>query len=439
LTAVLTILIAGLAVIAADDRRIAVVFVVAAAAVWLALRLVAAAIMIIARHAPRPRSTMLRLAVANIHRPGALTATVLLSLGLGVAVLVTVLEIDFNLRRQFLAALPQRAPSYFFLDIPAAEVGGLEALVHARSPRAVFESVPMLRGRIVAIAGRNAQEVTPSADARWVMQSDRGITYTGVVPAGSRVVEGEWWGPDYRGPPLLSFEKKLADGLGIRLGDSVTVNVLGRNVTARVANMRAVDWQSLGINFVLVFSPGAFAGAPATHIATVTYAGGGGAEEIDLVKAIGRAYPGVAAVGVKEALDTVGALVVKLVLAIRGASAVTLIAAVLVLGGALAAGHRHRVYDAVVLRTLGATRRQILCAYGLEYVMLGAAAALVGGAAGAVAAWRVVSGVMNLPFAFMPVPAAVAALMAVLATLVFGLVGTFAALGRKPAPVLRNL
>ena len=395
--------------------------------------------MIVARHAPRPRSTMLRLAVANIHRPGALTPTVLLSLGLGVAVLVTVLEIDFNLRRQFMAALPQRAPSYFFLDIPAADIGGLEALVQARSPRATFESVPMLRGRIVEIAGRNAQDVTPSADARWVLQSDRGITYTGVVPAGSRVVEGEWWGPDYRGPPLLSFEKKLADGLGIRLGDSVTVNVLGRNITARVANLRTVDWQSLGINFVLVFSPGAFAGAPATHIATVTYPGGGGTEEVDLVKAIGREYPGIATVGVKAALDTVGALVVNLVLAIRGASAVTLIAAVLVLGGALAAGHRHRVYDAVVLKTLGATRRQVLCAYGLEYVMLGAAAALVGGAVGSVAAWRVVSGVMNLPFTFMAVPAAVAALIAVMATLVFGLAGTFAALGRKPAPVLRNL
>jgi putative ABC transport system permease protein len=271
------------------------------------------------------------------------------------------------------------------------------------------------------------------------MQSDRGITYTGVVPVGSRVVEGEWWGPDYRGPPLLSFEKKLADGLGIRLGDNITVNVLGRNVSAKVANMRAVDWQSLGINFVLVFSPGTFAGAPVTHIATVTYAGGGGAEEVDLVKAIGREYPGVAAVGVKEALDTVGALVVNLVLAIRGASAVTLIAAILVLGGALAAGHRHRVYDAVVLKTLGATRRQLLCAYGLEYVMLGAAAALVGGAVGSLAAWRVVTGVMTLPFTFMPAPAAVAALIAVVATLVFGLVGTFAALGRKPAAVLRNL
>jgi len=149
-----------------------------------------------------------------------------------------------------------------------------------------------------------AEDLKPRQDAQWVLQSDRGITYTGVVPMGSRVVEGKWWGEDYSGPPLLSFEKKLADGLGLKLGDEVTVNVLGRNITARIANLRAVDWQSLGINFVLVFSPGAFAGAPATHIATVTYPGGGSAaEEMALLKTAGDAFPAVTAVRVKDALD----------------------------------------------------------------------------------------------------------------------------------------
>jgi putative ABC transport system permease protein len=440
LTVVAMAVLAAVAVAAAYDRRIAVIFVASSAAVLAVLRLVASLVMLAARRAPRPRATMLRLALANIHRPGALTPTVLLSLGLGVAVLVTVLEIDFNLRRQFTAALPQRAPSFFFLDIPAAEVDRLGTFIDAQAPRAVFESVPMLRGRIVDVAGRKAEEITPSAEARWVLASDRGITYTGVVPEGSRVVEGEWWGRDYQGPPLLSFEKKLADGLGVKLGDSVTVNVLGRNITARVANMRAVDWQSLGINFVLVYSPGSFAGAPVTHIATVTWPpGGGGTEETSLAKAIGRAFPGITMVGVKEALDTIGALVVNLVLAIRGASAITLLSAVLVLGGALAAGHRHRVYDAVILKTLGATRRQLLSAYALEYALLGAAAALIGVAAGSLAAWRIVVSVMTLPFAFEPVPALVAALVAITITLVFGLIGTFAALGRKPAGVLRNL
>ncbi|MEA2995493.1 MAG: putative transport system permease protein, partial [Alphaproteobacteria bacterium] len=430
----------ALAVTAAYDRKIAAIFVAAALAVFLSLRLVAVALMAIARRAPRPRSTTGRLAIANIHRPGALTPTVVLSLGLGLALLVTVLEIDANLRKQFMAALPDKAPSFYFLDIQGADAERFDAFVRAQAPRAILERVPMLRGRIVAAGGTKAEDLKPRQDAQWVLQSDRGITYTGVVPMGSRVVEGKWWGEDYSGPPLLSFEKKLADGLGLKLGDDVTVNVLGRNITARIANLRAVDWQSLGINFVLVFSPGAFAGAPATHIATVTYPGGGSAaEEMALLKTAGDAFPAVTAVRVKDALDAVGQVVMNLVLGIRVASAVTLLAAVLVLGGALAAGHRHRVYDAVVLKTLGATRRQLLTAYALEYLLLGLATVLFGVVAGSIAAWRVVADVMTFPFEWQGGPAIAAALLALVITLVFGLIGTFAALGRKPAAVLRNL
>ena len=429
-----------LAVTAAYDRKIAAIFVAAALAVFLSLRLVAVVLMGLARWAPRPRSTMWRLAIANIHRPGALTPTVVLSLGLGLALLVTVLEIDANLRKQFMAALPDKAPSFYFLDIQGADAERFDAFVRAQAPRATLDRVPMLRGRIVAAGGIKAEDLKPRQDAQWVLQSDRGITYTGVVPMGSRVVEGKWWGEDYSGPPLLSFEKKLADGLGLKLGDDVTVNVLGRNITARIANLRAVDWQSLGINFVLVFSPGAFAGAPATHIATVTYPGGGSAaEEMALLKTAGDAFPAVTAVRVKDALDAVGQVVMNLVLGIRVASAVTLLAAVLVLGGALAAGHRHRVYDAVVLKTLGATRRQLLTAYALEYLLLGLATVLFGVVAGSIAAWRVVADVMTFRFEWQGGPAIAAALLALVITLVFGLIGTFAALGRKPAAVLRNL
>ena len=245
---------------------------------------------------------------------------------------------------------------------------------------------------------------------------------------------------DYHGPPLVSFEKKIADGLGLRLGDTVTVNVLGRNITARIANLRTVDWQTLGINFVLVFSPSAFAGAPHTHIATLTYPGGGGtAQEIGLVKAVSDAFPGVTTVrrqgcarrGRRHRRQSRAG-------AVRGASAVTLVAAVLVLGGALAAGHRHRVYDAVILKTLGATRGRLLGAYALEYLLLGVATALFGVAAGSVAAWLVVTRVMNLTFVWLPGPAAGAAFGALLVTVAFGLVGTFTALGHKPATVLQE-
>jgi putative ABC transport system permease protein len=439
-TAVAAAALAALAVAAAYDRKIAIIFIASALLVFGLLRLIASLVMLIARSVPRPRSTVLRLAVSNIFRPGALTPTVVISLGLGLALLVTVLEVDANLRQQFAAALPEKAPSFYFLDIPAGDVGRFDDFVRTQAPRATLVRVPMLRGRIVSARGTKAEDLDPKPDAAWVLQSDRGITYTSELPAGSRLTDGEWWGKAYSGPNLVSFEKKIAEGLGLKIGDDVTVNVLGRNMTARIANLRTVDWQSLGINFVMVFSPGTFAGAPVTDIATVTFPGGGtNAEETALMKAVTDNFPGVTAVRVKEALDAVGAIVTNLVLGVRAASAITLIAAVLVLGGALAAGHRHRVYDAVILKTFGATRRQLMTAYAIEYLLLGGATVVFGVAAGSIAGWGVVVNFMALPFHWQVGPAIAAAVAAVLLTLAFGLIGTWPALGRKPAPVLRNL
>jgi putative ABC transport system permease protein len=439
-TALVVVTLALLATALAYDHRIAGIFVAAAAIVLGLLRAVAALFMGIARRLPRARSTVVRIAVANVHRPGALTASVVLSLGLGLALLVTVVEIDGNLRRQFVAALPEKAPSFFFLGIQSADAERFDDLIRDRAPGAGLERVPMLRGRIVAVNGVAAEDLKPPPSAAWVLQSDRGITYANEVPPGSRIVEGEWWAPDYQGPPLVSFERKIAQALHLELGDPVTVNVLGRNLTARVANLRTLDWDSLGINFVMVFSPSTFRGAPATHIATLTYPGGSTAEqETALLKAVAEAFPEVTAVRVREALETLAGIVSNLIAAIRGASALTLLIAALVLGGALAAGHRHRLYDAVILRTLGASRGQIILAYGLEYLLVGIATAVFGLAAGSAAAGFVITQVMNLPFFWLPVLAIAAAAGIVAATVLLGLIGTFSLLGQKPAPVLRTL
>ena len=216
--------------------------------------------------------------------------------------------------------------------------------------------------------------------------------------------------------------------------------MLGRDITARIANMRAVDWQSLSINFVMVFSPNSFRGAPVSHLATLTFPDGGTpAAEGALIRAVAQTFPMVTSVRVKEALQAIGAVVANLLLAIRGASAITLIAAALVLGGALAAGHRHRVYDAVILKTLGATRARLLGAYALEYLMIGLATAVFGVIAGSVAAWLIVTRLMTLGFVWQAGSAAGVVAAALIVTVGLGLVGTFSALGQKPAPILRNL
>jgi len=423
----------------AYDKRVAAAFVLSSVVVFGLLRGIAAGLMAIARRLPRSRITMLRLAIANIHRPGALTPSVVMSLGLGLAVLVTITQIDGNLRRQFMAALPEKAPSFFFIDIPATEADRFAAFLQQRAPQGTVEDVPMLRGRIVAARGVKAEDLKPSTDAEWVLQSDRGLTYAAEVPRGSKVVEGQWWGPDYSGPPLVSFEKKLADGLGLKIGDEVVVNVLGRDIAATIGNLRSVDWQSLGINFVLVFSPNAFRGAPHTHIATLTETGGTAAGDGAIIKAVADAFPMVTSVRVREALETIGAVVTNLALAVRGASAVTLISAILVLGGALAAGHRHRVYDAVILKTLGATRARLIGAYALEYLMIGLATAVFGVIAGSVAAWLIVTRLMTLSFTWQAGSAAGVVAAALIVTVGLGLLGTLVALNQKPASVLRNL
>ena len=430
----------ALAVGTAEVRRIALIYVASAAAVFIVLRLLAATLMAAARRLPRPRAISLKLALANMHRPGALTPTVVLSLGLGLSLLVALVLIEGNLRRQLTATLPERAPSFFFLDIPSSDADRFAAFIRERAPGARLIEVPMLRGRVVRLKGVPADEVKPDPDAAWVLRSDRGLTFADEIPEGSTLAEGAWWPKGYEGRALVSFEQKLAEGLGLKLGDTIAVNVLGRTVEATIANLRVVEWESLGINFVLLFSPNAFRDAPHTLLATLTYPDGGRAEtEIALLKDIAGAFPAVTSVRVKEALEAIHALVSDLALAMRGASLITLIASVLVLAGALAAGHHARVYDAVILKTLGATRRRLVIAYGLEYAILGLVTAFVAAAAGGLAAAYVVEKVMHFRFSFDPAAAALAAGVAVALTVLFGLIGTWRALGEKPARILRNL
>jgi putative ABC transport system permease protein len=430
----------ALTVGSAEVQRVAIIYVVAAVAVFIVLRALAAGLMALAKRLPRPRSVPLRLAISNIHRPGALTPTVVLSLGLGLSLLVTLALIEGNMQRQLTGTLPKSAPSFFFIDIPSSEVERFNAFVREKAPNADLAEVPLLRGRIVRVKGVPAEEVKPDPEAAWVLRGDRGVTFSSRVPEGSTVTAGQWWPDNYDGPPLVSFDQRLATGLALAIGDRITVNVLGRNIEATISNLRTVEWESLGINFVLVFSPNTFRGAPYTVLATLTFPAQATTEtEVGILRQTAETFPAITTVRVKEALDAVNALVADLAVAVRGAALVTLVASVLVLAGALAASHHNRVYDAVILKTLGATRGRLVLAYGLEYAILGFTTAIVATVAGSVAAAYVVANVMRFRFEFEPWAAALAAGAALLLTVTFGLIGTWRALGEKPARILRNL
>lgn len=438
-TAAVTLLLATVAVLLAHDRFLAFVYVVAVVIAFALLRVVAWLIMALARISPRPRAAGARLALGNIHRRGALTPTVVLSLGLGLALLVTLALIDGNLRNTLTSRLPDEAPSFFFVDIQDAEKAAFLKTLHAEAPDAVIETQPMLRGRIVALKGIPAADYPAPPEAQWVLRGDRGITYSAEVPDSSKVVQGAWWPENYDGVPLVSFAEELGTELGLAVGDSVTVNVLGREIETQVANFRTVAWESLSINFVMVFSPNTFAGAPHAHLATLTYPDGGTTEEeVGLLRTLAQTFPTVTAVRVKDALDTVNGVVAQIALAIRAAASVTLVASILVLAGALAASHRTRIYDAVILKTLGATRGRLIGAYALEYAIIGAATAVFAILTGSLAAWYVLTAIMDIEFEMMPLTAVGAVLVALAVTVGLGLVGTWRALGEKPAAILRN-
>ncbi|TQI74632.1 putative ABC transport system permease protein [Bosea sp. AK1] len=432
--------LAGVAIGFAYDRRIALIYIGVMFGVFLLLRAVSFGLMALARRIPRPRRPALRMALANSHRPGALTPALVLSLGLGVALLSALSFIDVSLTRQLTGALPDKAPSFFFLDVPSRDSERFDAFLAAERPGAKTERVPMMRGRIVSVNETRAEDIKASEQSAWVLDGDRGITYAATLPEGSRVSAGEWWPADYRGEPLVSFDAQNAAGIGLKIGDKLTVNVLGRNITARVANFRTVDWRSFGINFVMVFSPNTFAGAPHTNLATVASSPDGkGATDAVLMRRLALDFPAVTAVRVKDALEAVNTIVAQLAMAIRGASGLAIAASLLVLGGALAAGQRARLYDAMILKTLGATRRFILSSYALEYAAIGLVAAVFGVVAGTAAGWGIVTQVMRIEFVSDPTGAILSATAAVGVTVLFGLVGTIKILTKAPASHLRNL
>jgi putative ABC transport system permease protein len=295
--------------------------------------------------------------------------------------------------------------------------------------------VPLLRGRITRINGIPAADVKVAHGIAWVLRGARGLTWAGTAPEDARVVSGDWWQADYAGPPLISLDEHVAEGLGVGIGDTLTLNILGRPITARIANLRRVEWRSLRLNFAVIFSPGVIETAPQTYIATVHVEP---EAETAVEKAVTDRFANITAIRVKEVLKSVAEIMQRIAAAVRLTAGITVLAGVLVLGGAVAAGHQRRVYDAVVLKVLGATRRDVLGAFLAEFGLLGLAATVIAALLGTIAAWAVVTRIMRVDWVFLPSALAVTILASFAFTLIFGFAGTWRALGQKAAPMLRN-
>jgi len=435
LTALTFFVLVALAVVTFDERFFAFAFVVAASGVFLILFLTGIAIQAVARRAPRSRFPVLRLAIANLHRPGSATASVVLSMGLGLTLFVTVALIEGNLRAQVQDQLPENAPAFFFIDIQNTQLQDFIQTANSVAGVSNVNHVPNLRGRVVKVNGTPASQVKISSDVKWVLRGDRGLTYSEAVPENATLVAGEWWPSDYSGPPLISLSEDAAIGMGIGVGDTMTINVMGREITATIASLRKIDWSTLAINFVIVFDHHTLAGAPHSHLATAKALD---SAEIGLFRAITSQFPNISVVRMKEALQTVSKILEQLSSAVTATASVTLVSGILVLAGAFAAGHRKRVYDSVILKVLGATRRDIFRIFVLEYALLGLVTSVIAAAAGWFAAYVVITEVLEAKWLELPGTVIGTILISVFVTILFGLFGSWRALGEKPAPVLRS-
>jgi putative ABC transport system permease protein len=427
--------LAGLAVISVADPWIALWFVAGAAGAMAVLFATARALRAAARALPRPRRARLRLALANIHRPGAPTTGIVVALGMGVALLVAVALVAGNIVREIEERRAGDAPAFFMIDIQPDQVAAFDEAMSAVPGVGGIERVPHLRGRITRIKGVPVELVRIDPSVAWVTASDRGITYAAGLPEGSVVTAGDWWPADYAGAPLISLEHEIAKGLGVGVGDMLTVNVLGREIEARIANLRRVDWRSFGINFAIAFAPGALEAAPQTHIATVSAPP---EAEGPLLARLSRDFPNVTAIPVREVLAEVSRIADEVALAARAVAAATLLTGALVVAGAVAAGQRRRIYDAVILKVLGATRGDIARIGLTEFAILGVVAGSVAAALGTAAGYLVVTRVIHAEWRFLPWDVALNATVCLALALVIGFAGTWRALSGKPAPVLRS-
>jgi putative ABC transport system permease protein len=379
-----------------------------------------------------------RIGLANLAGPHSAARSAAPAIGLGVALLAAVVLIQSSLVAQVTVVAPRAAPALVFTDIPGDRGAAFDAAVARAFGRRLgkddYLRAPFVSGRITAVRGVAAAGARIDPNAKWAFDNDISISAIGPAPEGADVVQGRWWPASYGGPPLVAIAAEAAKGAHLKVGDTITVAVLGRDLTARVAAIRKVDFGGFGPAFTLVIDPAALSGADLRQVAI---AKASRAEEARVTRALGADFAGVNVISVRDQLEAAQGLFARLTLAIRSAAAVAGLAGLLVLAGAIAAGARARAKEAATLKVLGAARAQILCAYAIEYGAVGAIAGLAGAALGAMAAWPVVAKVFEIAWSVDWTGVAALIAGAALLTGLGGIAAALAALSKRPAPVLR--
>ena len=426
-----------LALSATADMRLTFGFIGGALGALLLLALLGEGVMRLMKRLPSPSYVPARLALSAITRQGSPLRAIIIAFGLGLSVLVAVTLTRHNLDEQITNRVADKAPDWFFIDIQPDQIDRFGTIALSIDGITDIQTTPMLRARVAGLAGVDAADIQAPEEVSWILRGDRAITWQQDMPRGTKLIDGTWWEDDYQGPPVISMAKEPFDEFGLSLGDTVTLNVLGRTITATIVNTREVEWESFSINFVFILSPGLLDKAPHSWIAT-SYADDEAASD-EIEKQVTDAFPNVSAISVKEAVAAATNILDLLGGAIRLTALVTLISGIAVLAGTVASSEAQRLSDSIILKVLGARRKDILMAWVLEYALLGLLTALCASVIGTAASWALISGFLNAEFTPDIFVIASTAISGALATCLLGLFGAWRSLGHRPAPHLREL
>ena len=428
-------LLIGTLIVSSSDMKIAVGFIGSAFASFVIFAAATKATQKVARRV-HLRAPWARMALANLYRPGAHTLSIMLSIGIGLTVLISLLLVEGNFQKEVRETMPAIAPSLFLIDIQPQDKDAFLARLNANPNVSDVSSQPMVRGRIAKINGVDVDKMAIDSDAKWAIESDRGFTYSATPPKNSPVAEGTWWPADYQGAPLGSLDRKLARGMGVHIGDKISINVLGKEIEVTIASLRDINYISFQINFALILSPGALDGIPATWIATARVAGE--KNEAALIRDIARTSPNVSAVRVKDSIDQITEMVSHIAFALRLCALVTLVSGVLVLASALAATLDARVYDMVVLKVLGARRADIIKMFLSEWLLLASVTALIACVLGCGGAWLILKRLDWVQFEVLPGAIATTVALALAFVTMTGFVIHTRIFNTRASSVLRN-
>ena len=428
---------AAIAVGSASDRLFAAEGIGAIAVLCGLFALIGITIRRIARGAKHLGGPITRLGIAALDRPGAATGRLAVSLGLGLTLLVTLAGTASSLLAEIDTSIPKRAPALFLVDIPRAQETRFRQMAERDVPDAELRLVPSLRGPVTAVNGVRVVDMKDIPEGAWILRGDRGLTFARDLPPGNRLVAGRWWPKDYRGPPLISIDVDAATALNLKVGDTLTVSVLGRPIEAKIASLREIDWRSFGFNFAIIFAPGTLEAAPYTLMATVAPTQGRSTAALE--RQLTRDLPMVSAIRVSDVVAEVKSLLQSIDGAVRIATAFAILMGMIVLAGSVVATRRQRARDIILLRLVGATRGQVARSQLIEFAALSVAVAVAAFGAGVLAARLVVTYVFEFPFSPDWASLALIPLGAILLAVFAAFLAAIPALNARPAEGLRAL